>query len=189
MEIEEIIKKCMKGNQRSWKMLIDMYSKKIFNLAYQFTGSYETSEDLTQEIFIKVHNSLHKYDIGRNFNSWILTLSRNFLIDHYRKTKLETKKRTKFDDHYLDSEGHTDPEKKVLENQSKKTVWKGLKSLSPDVRMAVILRDIQEKKYEEIAEIMSSPLGTVKSRVNRGRIQLADAIKDQKEKNNEMHTY
>ncbi len=167
-------------------MFIDLYSKKIFNLAYQFTRSYETSEDLTQEIFIKVHNSLHKYDFGKNFNSWILTLSRNYLIDHYRKTKFEKKKRNDFNEHSLESEGEYNPEKNIQKEQSQKSVWDGLKALNPDVRMAVILRDIQENKYEEIAEIMSSPVGTVKSRVNRGRLQLAKIIKEKKEKNDEL---
>jgi len=167
-------------------MLIDTYSKKIFNLAYQFTGSYETSEDLTQEIFIKVYNSLHKYDSSRNFNSWIATLSRNYLIDHYRKTKLEKKKRTDFNEHILDSESKTDPEENIIKKQNQKIIWEGIRSLNPDVRMAVILRDIQGKKYEDIAEIMSSPLGTVKSRVNRGRIKLAKILKKEKENKNEM---
>jgi RNA polymerase sigma-70 factor (ECF subfamily) len=188
VNIKEIIRECIKGNQRSWKMLIDTYSKKIFNLAYQFTGSYETSEDLTQEIFIKVYSSLHKYDCSRNFTSWITTLSRNFLIDHYRKTKFEKKKRTDFNEYLLDSEGKTDPEKNIIKKQDQKIVWKGISSLKADVRMAVILRDIQGKKYEDIAEIMSSPLGTVKSRVNRGRIQLAKILKEEKENKNEMPT-
>jgi len=183
VEIKKIIKECMKGNQRSWKMLIDTYSKRIFNLAYQFTGTYETAEDLTQEIFFKVHNSLDKYDFSRNFSSWILTLSRNYLIDHYRKTKLEKKKRTEYDERTLESNDGTDPEREILKKQNQRIVWDGLKSLSSDIRMAVILRDIQGKKYEEIAEIMSSPLGTIKSRVNRGRIQLAKTIKEKGEKN------
>ncbi len=162
-------------------MLIDTYSKRIFNLAYQFTGSYETSEDLTQEIFIKVYNSLHKYDCSRNFSSWITTLSRNYLIDHYRKTKLEKKQRTDFNEHMLDSEGKTDPEETIIKKQNQKIIWKGMSSLNADVRIALILRDIQGKKYEDIAEIMASPLGTVKSRVNRGRIQLAKILKEEKE--------
>lgn len=169
-------------------MLIDTYSKKIFNLAYQFTGTYETAEDMTQEIFIKVHESLHKFDFGRNFNAWILTLSRNFLIDHYRKTKLERKKRTEYDERTLDSDDHADPEKEMLKKNSQKIIWGGLKSLSSDVRMAVILRDIQGKKYEEIAEMMSSPIGTIKSRVNRGRIQLAKIIKENQGGKNELQT-
>jgi len=167
-------------------MLIDTYSRRIFNLAYQFTGSYETSEDLTQEIFIKVYSSLHKYDCSRNFGSWITTLSRNYLIDHYRKTKLEKKQRTDFNEHMLDSEGKTDPEKTIIKKQNQKIIWEGMSSLNADVRMAVILRDIQGKKYEDIAEIMASPLGTVKSRVNRGRTQLAKILKEEKENENEM---
>jgi RNA polymerase sigma-70 factor, ECF subfamily len=188
VEIEETIRQCIKGNQRSWKMLIDTYSKKIFNLAYQFSGTYETAEDLTQEIFIKVHKSLCKFDFSRNFNSWILTLSRNFLIDYYRKTKLEKKKRTEFNEQTFDPDDPKNPEKEILKKNSQKIIWEGLKSLSPEVRMAVILRDIQQKSYEEITEIMSSPLGTIKSRISRGRIQLAKIIKENQGEKNELQT-
>ncbi|MGM0466650.1 MAG: sigma factor-like helix-turn-helix DNA-binding protein, partial [Acidobacteriota bacterium] len=97
-------------------------------------------------------------------------------------------KRTEYDERTLDSDDHADPEKEMLKKNSQKIIWDGLKSLSSDVRMAVILRDIQGKKYEEIAEIMSSPIGTIKSRVNRGRIQLAKIIKENQGEKNELQT-
>jgi len=161
-------------------MLVNSYSKKIFNLAYQFAGNYEAAEDLTQEIFLKLYNSLPKFDFTRNFTAWLLTLSKNYLIDQYRKTKLEKTSRDEFDEHLLAADPRFNPEAAVMSSESKRLVWEGFNHLSPDIRMAVILRDIQGKKYEEIAEIMTLPLGTVKSRVNRGRLQLARVLKDKK---------
>lgn len=167
-------------------MLVNTYSKRIFNLAYQFAGSYEEAEDLTQDIFFKLHNSIPKYDFGKNFTAWFLTLARNHLIDQYRRTKWEKKSRDEFDEHYLTAETSSSPEESMLTQESKKIVWEGFNHLSSEIRMAVILRDIQGKKYEEIAETMELPLGTVKSRVNRGRLQLAKILKEKKERGNGM---
>ncbi len=163
-------------------MLVNTYSKRIFNLAYQFGGSYQAAEDLTQDIFLKLHHNLSKYDYTKSFDGWILTLSRNYLIDNYRKHKLEKQKRNEFQEFNLSSGPGTDPESGIRRSEARETVWKGLETLSPDVRMVIILRDIQGKKYDEIAEIMELPLGTVKSRVNRGRLQLAAHIKKGKER-------
>ena len=163
-------------------MLVNAYSKKIFNLAYQFSGSYEAAEDLTQEIFLKLYGSLPKFDFSRNFTAWLLTLSKNYLIDQYRKTKYEKTSRDELDERILSTSYKDGPEAEVLENENRKMVWEGFQHLSSDIRMAVILRDIQGKSYAEIAEILSLPLGTVKSRVNRGRLQLAKVLKEKREK-------
>ncbi len=167
-------------------MLVNIHSKRIFNLAYQFSGSYQAAEDLTQEIFLKLYYSLPKFDINKNFNAWLMTLSKNYLIDQYRKKKLENASRDEFNEHLLVSDTYKGPEEGILEKENKKMIWKGFDHLSPDIRMAVILKDIQEKKYDEIAEIMSLPLGTVKSRVSRGRLLLAKTLKEKKEKSNGM---
>ncbi len=166
-------------------MLVNQYSKRIFNMSYQFSGNYPEAEDLTQEIFLKLYNALPKYDFEKDFTAWLLTLTKNYLIDQYRKTKWERTKRDHFNDHYLVStfEG---PENGIVKAEYRKIIWESLNHLSSDIRMVIILRDIQGKKYEEIAEIMSLPLGTIKSRVNRGRLQLAKILKEKKEKENEM---
>ncbi len=167
-------------------MLVNAYSKRIFNLAYQFAGSYEEAEDLTQEIFFKLYNSINKYDFDKNFSAWLLTLARNHLIDQYRKTKWEKKSRDEFNEHLLAADPSIGPEESTVAQENKKIVWEGFNLLPSEIRMAVILRDIQGKKYEEIAEIMNLPLGTIKSRVNRGRLQLAKILKEKKEKGNGM---
>jgi RNA polymerase sigma-70 factor (ECF subfamily) len=167
-------------------MLVNAYSKKVFNIAYQFAGSYEEAEDLTQDIFFKLYNSIEKYDFEKNFSAWLLTLARNYLIDQYRKTKWEKKSRDEFNEHLLPADSRSSPEENVLTRENRRTVWEGFNHLSSEIRMAVILRDIQGKKYEEIAEIMDLPLGTIKSRVNRGRLQLAKILMEKKERQNGM---
>lgn len=167
-------------------MLVNTYSRRIFNLAYQFSGTREEAEDMTQEIFFKLYNSLKKFDFDRNFDAWLLTLARNHLIDEYRRTKWEKKTRDEFDEYSLKETSEISPEEAVMREETKKIVWEGFNHLSSDIRMAVILRDIHGKKYEEVAEIMNLPLGTIKSRVNRGRIQLARVLKERKEKDNGM---
>jgi RNA polymerase sigma-70 factor (ECF subfamily) len=176
----------LKGNEGAWQMLVNTYSRRIFSLAYQFSGTREEAEDMTQEIFLKLYNSLKKFDFSRNFDAWLLTLARNHLIDEYRRTKWEKKTRDEFNEYSLKETTEIGPEDAALREETKKRVWEGFNHLSADIRMTIILRDIQGKKYEEVAEIMDLPLGTIKSRVNRGRIQLAKVLKEQKEKENGM---
>lgn len=182
MQIERIVQDCLEGKEGAWRMLVNNYSKKIFNMSYQFSGTHEAAEDLTQDIFLKLYSSLPKYDFSRNFSAWLLTLAKNHLIDHYRKTKWESKTRDELNESVLVSDRSSNPEGVILKEESKKLVWEGLNNLTSEVRMTVILRDIQGKTYEEIAEIMNLPLGTVKSRINRGRLQLALVLKEKKGK-------
>ncbi len=167
-------------------MLVNSFSKRVFNLAYQFSGSYQEAEDMTQEIFFKVYNSLPKYDFAKNFTAWLVTLSKNYLIDEYRRTKWEKKNRDDYDDRLLSAAAADGPEASLIREENKKLVWKSLNVLSSEVRMTVIMRDIQGKSYEEIAEELDLPVGTIKSRVNRGRLQLAKILQDRKESGHEL---
>jgi RNA polymerase sigma-70 factor, ECF subfamily len=171
--LEAIIKDCLEGDQGAWRMLVDLYSKKVFNMAYQFTGSREEAEDLTQDIFMKLYRSLDKFDRGKNFTAWLLALAKHYLIDEYRRTKWEKKNRDDFEDVVPTLAGADDPERGLAEAENRALLWSGLNQLQPEIRMAVILKEIQGKTYEEVAEISGVPVGTVKSRINRGRLQLA----------------
>jgi RNA polymerase sigma-70 factor (ECF subfamily) len=159
---------------------MNMYAKRIYNMAYQFCGTSQEAEDLTQEIFFKLYNSLPKFDRGKNFTAWLLTLAKNHLIDEYRRTKWEKRQRDDFDERFLSQSSFSGPEESYLSGESRKLVWEGLNKLSSEMRMAVILRDIQGGTYEEIAETLGLPLGTVKSRVNRARIQLAQVLRERR---------
>lgn len=162
-------------------MLVNAYARRVFNVAYQFAGSYQEAEDMTQDIFLKLYGALSKYDAQKDFTAWLLTLARNHLIDSYRKTKWEKASRDEFDETGLAAGATANPEAGLDAEAGRKIIWESLNKLSPDVRMAIILRDIQDKSYEEIAEMMSIPVGTLKSRINRGRLQLARILKEKKE--------
>jgi RNA polymerase sigma-70 factor (ECF subfamily) len=184
--LEAIIRDCLDGKEGAWNMLVNLYSKKVFNMAFQFTGSFQESEDLTQDIFVKLFRSLDKYDFGKNFTAWLLALAKNHLIDEYRRTKWEKRSRDDFEDHLPTLAGRDDPERGLVEEETRRLLWQALDRLPPDIRMAVILKEIQGKKYEEVAEITGVPVGTVKSRVNRGRLQLAGLLQEAKEGHHDL---
>lgn len=174
MELKEIIEGCLEGRPGAWNMLVQSYAKRVFNTAYQFTGSRVEAEDQTQEIFLKVFHSLPKFDMEKNFDAWLLTLAKNHLIDAYRRTRWEKKNRDDFEGAVArKAAASSNPEDVLAVRQDHELLWKGLNILPSDMRMAVILKEIQGKAYEDVAKIMKLPVGTVKSRVNRAKLQLA----------------
>jgi RNA polymerase sigma-70 factor (ECF subfamily) len=163
-------------------MLVNSYSRKVLNMAYQFTGSHAEAEDLTQEIFLKVYNSLDRFDPDKNFTAWMLTLAKNHLIDEYRRTKWEKRNRDDFEDN-LDrgTSLSPGPEDKAILHDNRRILWDGLNKLPAQVRMAIILKEIQGQSYEDVARVLGLPLGTVKSRINRGKLMLAKILRDKRE--------
>jgi RNA polymerase sigma-70 factor (ECF subfamily) len=180
VDLNAIVRECLEGRQGAWEMLMRTYAKKVFNMAYQFCGSREEAEDLTQDIFLKLYHSLPKYDFRRNFTAWLLTMSKNYLIDEYRRTKWERTRRDDFNDRVLAQPSASGPEESLVRKETRALIWEGLNRLSSEMRMAVILRDLQGRSYEEMAEILGLPLGTVKSRVNRARLALAEVLKEKR---------
>ncbi|MBN2265164.1 MAG: RNA polymerase sigma factor [Candidatus Aminicenantes bacterium] len=180
MDLEATIRNCLEGSQTAWRDLVDAYARRIYNMAYQFCGGREEAEDRTQEVFLKLHGALPKYDFGKNFTAWFLTLAKNHLIDEYRRTKWERTQRDEFDERVLSQSAGGGPEERLADREVQALVWEGLDRLSPDMRMVIIMRDLQGQSYEEIAIVLGLPLGTVKSRVNRARIQLARVLKERR---------
>jgi RNA polymerase sigma-70 factor, ECF subfamily len=146
-------------------------------MAYQFSGSRQEAEDMTQEVFLKLHGALPKFDPAKNFQAWFLTLAKNHLIDEYRRTKWERGQRDEFDERVLAHAADDGPEASLADKETKAFVWEGLNRLSTEMRTVIVLRDLQGHSYEEMAGMLGLPLGTVKSRVNRARIQLAKVLR------------
>lgn len=176
VELEEIVKNCQLGRPEAWTQLVSNFAGRIFNMAFRFTGNREEAEDLTQEVFVKLWTSLPAFDFQKNFTPWFLTLAKNHFIDAYRKDKMRKSLREDFEEHRLSGSSQDNPETAFLKEENYQIIQKQLLKLSPEMRMVIILRDIQDKSYEEISEILSLPLGTVKSRVNRARLQLANNL-------------
>ena len=156
-------------------MLIDRYSKTVYNLAFNFCGSSDDANDLTQEIFIKIYKNVDKFDENFNISSWIMRISKNHCIDYWRKNK-KNNFRIDLEDNLVRDE-HS-PEDDLIKSGDLNKLREKMLQLKPDVRSLLILRDIQNHSYREIADSLDIPLGTVKSKINRARIQLAKLYED-----------
>jgi RNA polymerase sigma-70 factor, ECF subfamily len=178
-----LVRRCIAGDAVAWEEIVQRYHRRIYNICYRFTGSGTDADDLTQEVFIKMYRTLNTYDTERGaFMTWATTVTRNLLVDHFRKTRqervtdsLDTPASEQEDAMPL-SERIPDrgpaPDSKVQSREAGEAVHQALQKLSPELREAVILRDLQDMDYREIATALRVPEGTVKSRINRGRAEL-----------------
>jgi RNA polymerase sigma-70 factor, ECF subfamily len=182
--VSSLIRRCVAGDAAAWEEIVQQYHRRIYNICYRFTGSADDAEDLTQDVFIKMYRTLNTYEAGKGaFMTWVTTVTRNLLVDHFRKSKLERMSDS------LDSTAAEDsdtlplsdqlpdtgltPDARLLGSEKQAMVHAALQKLSPELRETVILRDLQDLDYREIAEVLKVPEGTVKSRINRGRTELA----------------
>ena len=177
----DLVKRCLAGENPAWEELLSAHSRKVYSVCYRFTGRGADAEDLTQEIFIKVFHTLKTYDAAQGtFSTWLNRVARNHLVDHYRRTRKD-----RVTSSLEDELGHLEekpsagagPVAGVEARERKEMLQAALDKLSPDMREAVILRDFQDLDYEEIAQVLGVPEGTVKSRINRGRLELARLLK------------
>jgi RNA polymerase sigma-70 factor (ECF subfamily) len=177
--IEALIHRCLKGDQLAWEQIVRQYWRKVFNVAYKFVGKHDEAEDLTQDIFLKIFKSLDTFDRRANFQTWLISISRNLCIDHYRSVRKERETIDKEVDSGDLSPASRDPGPfAALEQRDRVMLLRqALSALPQTLRTAVLMRDIQELSYQEIAETLRLPEGTVKSRINRGRTELARQIR------------
>ena len=167
-----------------------LYWRKVFNVAYKFVGRQDEAEDLTQDIFLKLFKSLKTFDRRANFSTWLISVSRNLCIDHYRSMRREHDVVTHdVDVVTLARPSALDSPQVALEQRDRVALLRAaLDTLAPSLRTAVMLRDIQELSYQEIAEKLDVPEGTVKSRINRGRTELARQIARLREQQETLRT-
>ena len=177
-EIDPLIERCLKGDQSAWDAIVRLYWRKVFNIAYKFVGRHDEAEDLAQDVFLKLFKSLGTFDRRANFSTWLISVSRNLCIDHYRSMRREHDVVTHdVDTSTLAQASAIDSPQVMLERRDRVSLLRAaLDRLTPSLRTAVMLRDIQELSYQEIAERLRVPEGTVKSRINRGRTELARQI-------------
>jgi RNA polymerase sigma-70 factor (ECF subfamily) len=180
----QLVRRCRAGDGAAWEELVRSYGKRVYNICYRFTGSRDDADDLTQDVFIRVYRTLDSYDPEKAaFMTWLATMTRNMLVDHFRKGKYDRITDSIEGTTTDDDEGPTladqladaaaPPDASLASRETREQVHKALQKLSPDLREAVILRDLQDMDYKEIAVALKVPEGTVKSRINRGRTELA----------------
>jgi RNA polymerase sigma-70 factor (ECF subfamily) len=182
--VGKLVRQCLAGDAHAWQQLVVSQHRRIYAICYRFTGSSSDAEDLTQDVFLKLYKNLSSFDLQKgSFQTWITTLARNLLVDHFRRTRLDRASDSLDATFDGEEDGPTmadrlaDPrpsqEHHVSSLEQKSRIQAALKQLSPELREAVILRDLEDMDYKEIAQVLRIPEGTVKSRISRGRGELA----------------
>jgi RNA polymerase sigma-70 factor, ECF subfamily len=182
--VAQLVRRCASGDPVAWEEIVQRFHRRIYNICYRFAGSADDAQDLTQEVFIKVFRTVGSFDGDKaSFNTWVTTVARNLLVDHFRKTRNDRATDSIDALQGADEDGPTLADRLASDGPSAQThvegrerremVHRALQQISPDLREAVILRDLQDMDYREIAQVLKVPEGTVKSRINRGRAELA----------------
>ena len=177
----QLVERCLSGEEAAWEDLVRVHTRRVYAIAYRFTGSDHQAQDLTQEVFLRVFRSLKNFRAGEgSFTVWLGRLTRNLLIDNYRKSKLDRatdsiEERLPMIEESTAMSGRTDG--MLAGREASELLQAGLQRLSPELRETVILRDLEELEYREIAQVLQVPEGTVKSRLNRGRAELARILR------------
>ena len=183
----QIVGRCMNGDSSAWAEMVRTHQKRVYGLCYRFAGNATDAEDLTQDVFLKIYSNLGSFDATRgSLPVWITTMTRNLLVDNYRRTRNqratgslddgwdqteELRSHLSVSDRLADA--GPSPHESAARQELKKMVQKALMKVSVELREAVILRDLQDLDYKEIAQVLGIPEGTVKSRISRGRAELA----------------
>ncbi|MGB7549593.1 MAG: sigma-70 family RNA polymerase sigma factor, partial [Terracidiphilus sp.] len=179
----QVVRHCMDGDSGAWAELVRTHHRRVYGLCYRFTGNAADAEDLTQDVFLKIYSNLASFDMGRGtLQVWITTMTRNLLVDNFRRTRNQ-RATSSLDDGWdgtdelrpvdrLMANGPS-PQESAAQKELAKMVQNALARVSVELREAVILRDLQDLDYKEIAQVLGIPEGTVKSRISRGRAELA----------------
>jgi RNA polymerase sigma-70 factor (ECF subfamily) len=186
----QTVRYCMDGDSGAWAQLVREHHRRVYGLCYRFTGSPADAEDLTQDVFLKIYSNLASFDTSRgSLQVWITTMTRNLLVDNFRRTK-NLRVTGSLDDGWESAEDlkpidrlvarQPSPHEMAARKELEKMVQEALSHVSVELREAVILRDLQDLDYKEIAQVLGIPEGTVKSRISRGRAELARLLERNK---------
>jgi len=176
---EKLVERCLQGDDSAWEGIVNSFGRRLYNLSYRYTGRRDEAEDLTQEIFIRVYQNLRAFrSEAGSFQNWLLKVGRNLIIDHYRQSRrFQTAAGSEeMEAMNLSDENTPSPHRMVEQSEAARFVREGLEKLSPELKEAVILRDIEGMAYQDIAGMLAIPEGTVKSRINRARLELAKLL-------------
>ena len=181
-----MVRRCLNGDSSAWAEMVRTHHKRVYGLCYRFTGNATDAEDLTQDVFVKIYSNLSSFDAARgSLPVWITTMTRNLLVDNFRRTR--NQRATGSLDEGWDTSDDSRPARQIdrlmaggisphdaaVKKELEKMVQEALAQVSVELREAVILRDLQDLDYKEIAQVLDIPEGTVKSRISRGRAELA----------------
>ena len=180
---ERLIKQFQEGDRHAFDELVKRYKDRLHNFVCRYLNNQTLAEDVVQETMIKLYTHKHYYKPVAKFSTWIYTIAKNLALTELRKNKRrQTSSLWTDDGRPIDIEtGGESLDRKVQNELAVEELNKCLDEIPENFRIAVVLRDFQELSYQEISKILEIPIGTIKSRINRGRIQLAEKLKHFKE--------
>ena len=177
---EQLIKKFQNGDIGAFNQIVYRYKDRLLNFVYRFVNDIDKSEDLVQDTFLKLYTHKDSYREIAKFSTWLYTIAANLARTELRKIKrrktFSISDLSKDDREFIISTEALGPDDKDINSTFEKKIQIALECLSVDFKTIIILRDIQELSYDEISKIMRIPIGTVKSRINRGRLKLQDLL-------------
>ncbi len=191
-----LIKKSKSGDVEAFEQLIFDYQKKAYNIALRIMGNQEDAKDMCQEAFIRIFKSIEGFKEQSSFSTWMYRIITNVCLDEIRKRKkndtisMDSTFETQDGEIHFEVVSEDDtPEEAYIRTEKKRLILKTINELNEEYKTAIVLRDIQGFSYEEIANILCCSIGTVKSRINRGRNILKDKLRTVLELSNSGNVY
>jgi RNA polymerase sigma-70 factor (ECF subfamily) len=177
-DLDTLLERCRRGDELAWEALVRRYQGRVFGLSFHFLRDREEARDAAQEVFIKVYQRLDTLKEGQSFLPWLLRTVRNSCIDRQRRLRVRTPEiAVPYEEALEIPAAGPSPEETSMLDARQSLLYRALGELSEKSREMILLKDTQELKLEEIAELLSLPLGTVKSRTSRARVELARAVR------------
>jgi RNA polymerase sigma-70 factor (ECF subfamily) len=182
----EILRRCLAGDESAYRELVERYQRQVFSLARRMLGNAEDAEDLTQETFVRMFRALDRYDSSRPFPAWLFTIATRLCIDHLRRRRVRPISMVQHDpaadeDYTLEIEDSSlRPDELAAHAEEEDRVRGLIDALPHHYRIVVLLRHQQDLSYEEIAEALHLPLGTVKARIHRARALLKQHLEGER---------
>nr|WP_156283929.1 RNA polymerase sigma factor SigW [Paenibacillus sp. NEAU-GSW1] len=170
-----LAKLALKGDQRAFAELVELYQDKLFHMAYRMLNNRQEAEDVVQETFLRVHKNLERYDESLKFSTWIYRIATNLCIDRLRKRKptysldAESSEHEGLDGYSMIPSDNRTPESEMLLSETQRIIHEAIESLAPKYKTVMMLRYIQELSLQEISDVLDMPVTTIKTRVHRGR--------------------
>ena len=174
--LETTVTRCREGDEDAWSALVSATVRPLYRLCASYAPTAAEAEELTQEVYVKLWENLHRYRLGSNFMAWAWRVARN-LIDSHRRCRREREAAWVEPEIVERLPASDDPHEKAARRQRLRMIAAGLRQLPEELAELVVMRDLAGLSYQEIAEAQELPLGTVKSRLNRARLELATAVR------------
>jgi RNA polymerase sigma-70 factor (ECF subfamily) len=176
----ELIQRALGGDQVAYRQLLEKYRRQVLGLVWRMVSNRDEAEDLAQEAFVRAFRSLHTFDVTRSFPAWLFRITTNLCVDHYRRKKLDTVSLV------IESDGEertrelespeSAPDEEYADKSESERLDRMVKALPAAYRIVILLRHQSDMSYEEIAEALNLPIGTVKARIHRAHKMLREKI-------------